>query len=183
MITKMIGFCCLLLSYSLWATAPGLSVIPSDAPNYLQCGKKPGRLTSFISDAGKMYEKCINDVYETYNKRVQEELNLLQTYQNKLRANIKKTAFKDSYAITDCGKPDRGENYKKCNEYLRTYHLILDRIRYLSGWNDNFGEKKKAKDDITVRPYECPSEEVLEQMRAARVFDGKIYDKWMNCKT
>lgn len=157
----------------------------ADENPYGSCGKKPGALEGFFTQAKKIREKCINDIFEAEKKKTEKEIEDLYAANKALDEELKKVAYKVEYNMVLC-HPPRGEQgnpvrEKKCSEIVQTKNNIVSRIDKLMGW-----EKKplpKVEDNVAVESMAapCPSKDELNKMQAIRYYNKKLYQTWERC--
>lgn len=172
---KMILFCLLLQSF----TAFSVDNI------YGSCGARPGVLESFFTQAKKIREKCVNDIYEAEKKKTQKEIDDLYATNKVLDEELKKVAYKVDYAMVRC-HPGRGEagnpaREKKCSDIVETKNNIISRIDKLMGWDAR--PQPKAEENITAAKIAapCPSQDELNKMQSVRYFNKALYQTWERC--
>jgi len=161
--------------------------ISTHAADISMCGPKPSRLSSFFTDAEKIRVKCIESAYELEKKLRDEEVQQLDLLQKKLEIDLKKVAYKVSYAMVQCSSPDRDWPVKKteeCQRINQQRNAIISRIDHLMGWDEPFKSKiqQKANEDLGRNiELPCPSEEELQKIQSVRYFNRKLFKTWERC--
>ncbi len=153
-----------------------------------RCGDKPGILSRFFTDAEKMRLICIDQIFEEYKRKRDEEVDELDKISKELNKEISKVAVHQTVSTLDCGNPNtRPEKLvEKCRELNIQRNLILKRIDHLMGWDQEFKSRVEAS---AIKPQSieivtpCPSEEELNKMKAVRYFHRKLYKTYERCRT
>lgn len=155
-------------------------------PNYGSCGPKPGILSRLISDADKMREKCINDVYLDYLEVRDREVRELHEYSKYLETETRKVAVKVTMIMVDCGVETKRNPQLviKCRQLNAERYAVISRIDRLMGWDQQF--KSAAATNVPAKDLPtppCPSSAELEQIKGIRYFNKKLYQTWERCVT
>ena len=161
------------------------------AQDYMTCGPKPGLISSLLSDAEKIHQKCLDQVYEENRAKVLREVAALQEVRIQLDEEIKKTAIESTISTVQCA-PKRNQTrdpqlVKRCQDAIRAKNKVVDRIDKLMGWKDQYARPKAetASTNQSQRKdtseYPCPSKAELDEMRTARVFNKRLNEMWTRC--
>jgi len=152
---------------------------------YGYCGAKPGALESFFTQAEKIREKCISDIYEAEKKKTQKEIQDLYAANKAIDAELKKVAYKIEYSMVHCNSPRGGTpnsaREKKCNELVQAKTHVVSRIHKLMGWEAR--PIPKAHENVSMEKMEapCPSQAELNRMKPVRYYNRKLYTTWERC--
>lgn len=153
---------------------------------YGSCGARPEVLEGLFTQAKKIREKCIDDIYEEQKKQTQKEIEDLLAMNKALDTELKKYAYKIEYNLIRC-RPTNGDavnpvREKKCREIVDTQNSILRRVDTLNGWNIK-PAKKESTQNISVESLTppCPSQDELKKMQVARMFNKKLFQTYDRC--
>lgn len=153
-------------------------------PNYGSCGPKPNMFSRLISDADKMREKCINDVYQEYLEARDKEVRELHEYSKYLESEVKKVAVKVTMILVDCGvETKRNPQFVlKCRQLNAERNAVISRIDRLMGWDESFrtaASENVAAKDLPSPP--CPSSTEMERIKGIRYYNKRLYQAWERC--
>lgn len=157
------------------------------ADTYGSCGAQPGVLEKLFTNAQKIREKCVEDIYEENKEKTRKEVEELHNTSNKLGAELKKVAVKVDFNIVHCA-PRRGDParepklIKRCEDLVKAQNAIISRIDELMGWNDRPVTKVTHQSSESEANPPCPSKDKLKDMQVARAFNKKLYVLWERCK-
>ncbi|MBC7428478.1 MAG: hypothetical protein H7336_07700 [Bacteriovorax sp.] len=155
---------------------------------YMACGARPGILENLFSNASKIREKCVEDIYEANKKKTAKEIEELSVTSDKLGAELKKVAIKVNFNIVQCvprpGEPARDAKLiKRCEDLVTAQNAVISRMDDLSGWSDR--PRKKSSDDnksvqASITPP-CPTKEKLQDLQVVRAYNKKLNEMWERC--
>jgi phosphoribosylanthranilate isomerase len=157
------------------------------AADISMCGPKPSKLSSFFTDAEKIRIKCIENAYELEKKLRDEEVRQLDLIQKQLETDLKKVAYKVSYAIVQCHSPKNDWPIKKteeCQKINQQRNAIISRIDHLMGWDEPFKNKiqKNVQTELANNlELPCPNDEELQKIQSVRYFNRKAFKTWERC--
>lgn len=154
--------------------------------NYSGCGNRPGVVSKLVSDADKMYEKCIVDLYEEYQASRDREARVLSEYSRHLEKEIKKVSLKFNKMIVDCGVESsrKIELVLKCRQLVSERSAIVSHIDALTGWDDKFKDAVKEKVPVNKLPSPaCPTSAALQKIKAVSSFNKNFNQTWERCLT
>ena len=154
---------------------------------YGSCGGKPGTLDRLFTNASKIREKCIDDVYAANKEKTRIEVEELARTYEKLGVELKKVAIKSSVGLVQCapraGEPARDlKLIKRCEEVVSSQNAITDRMNELTGWNDRGRPASHSKNINAEITAPCPSPEKLGDLRMAASFNRKLFLTWEECR-
>ncbi|MDO9182228.1 MAG: hypothetical protein Q7U04_07455 [Bacteriovorax sp.] len=155
---------------------------------YAVCKGKPSTFERLFTDATKIREKCIKDIYDEEKRKTEQEIEALYALNKSLDIELKKVAYKFDYNLVRCrAEGDEKANdsrTKKCGEIVTAKNSILTRIDKLNGWEikPDFRDVNKDANLDSLKPP-CPSQEELNKMQAGRYFNSKLYKTWERCVT
>ncbi len=159
----------------------------ADTNIYGSCGGKPSTLDRLFTNADKIREKCIEDIYEANKVKTQKELEELSRTSHQLGTELKKVAIKSSVGMVQCsprpGEPDRDKKLiKRCEEIVAAQNAVIDRMHELTGWNDRGRPSSSAKNVEEAINPPCPTNEKLGDLRMAASFNRKLFKTWEYCR-
>lgn len=160
------------------------------AEDVMLCGPKPGVLTSLLTDAEKIHQRCLDQIYEENRNKALREVKALQEVQVALDEEIKKTAITSTISTVQC-VPSRNQTrdpklVKRCQDAVRARTGVITRIDKLMGWQRNYPRPDARTSSTSSQPRErtefpCPTPAELQEMQTARVFNRRINEMWMRC--
>jgi hypothetical protein len=155
----------------------------------LTCGPPPGMISKLFTDAEKIHLKCLEDADKRNRERVLKEVYELKAVSDKLETEIKATAISYTISTVQC-EPRHGEKrdpklVKRCKDAVVAQRGVIDRMDTLMGWKTQYVEKP-VKNPVTSKPkesadYPCPSNQELDKMKVARVFNKRLNEMWTRC--
>lgn len=160
------------------------------AEDVMLCGPKPGVISSLLSDAEKIRQRCLDQVYEENRAKAIREVHALQEVQVKLDEEIKQTAISSTISTVQC-VPNRNQTrdpklVRRCQDAVRARTGVIARIDKLMGWQRNYPRPDARATSSNSQSKErtefpCPSHAELQEMQTARVFNKRINEMWMRC--
>ena len=177
----------LLFTFSFLLTLNNTLHADSNDGIYGSCGKKPNLWEKLSSDADKVRQKCIDDIFTANKEKIRLEIEEIAKIMADLSKEISKVAIKSTLTITQCtprpAEPDRDpKKIKKCNELVNLHNALADRMAILTGWREAGAPKyddKNANKSITLP---CPSDDKMAELRQAATFNRKLFKTWENCR-
>lgn len=154
---------------------------------YGSCGAKPNTLENLFTNADKIRQKCIEDIYKENREKTLLEIQELATTIEKLNEEIKKYAIKSSYGLVQCaprpGEPERSQQLiQRCNSLVATQNTLIDRMNTLTGWSDRPAPKSSDANVEQSITAPCPPKEKINDLKIAANFNKKLHKTWERCR-
>lgn len=159
----------------------------ADNEIYGSCGGKPSTLDKLFTNAAKIREKCIEDIYEANKEKTRKEIEELANTIDQLNAEIKKVAIKSSVGLVQC-EPRYGEAardkklIKRCQDAVAAQNALIDRMDTLAGWKEKPRPKSDVKNVEDALNAPCPPDHKLSDLRVAATYNRKLFKMWEHCR-
>lgn len=176
----------LLISFSISSVQAVEDIAKSSITQTGACANnRPGIISRLSTEADKMQEKCLVDVYNEYLSKRDEELRQLTDYSNHLNTQLKKVAVKVNRIMVDCGfqAKRKAELVFRCRQLNDERINLSYRIDRLKSWDDEFKkavENKVAVKDLPAPP--CPTTFDLIKIKGLKSYNRKLHLAWENCR-